>query len=134
MANEKTILQSNGVVIAKEALASGIVSPGNMLELESAGTVKRNSVTGGGIANYIAVEDTGQGKSYSDNYAVGDVVSYRVLRAGDRFLGKVSGAIAIGDVLESNNVGVAVAATGDAQFMALEANASGTGNIELEVI
>ncbi len=103
-----------------------------MLELEASGTVKRNSVTGGGIANYIAVEG-GLGKGYADDYASGDLISYRVLRAGDRFLGKASGTIAIGDLLESNNVGVAVAVTGVAQFMALEAGTS-LSNLEMEVL
>ncbi len=129
---DKAILQANTIEIRKEAIAGEIMSPGNFVTLTSDGTIDLGGATG---PNYMVVEDRGQGKAYADVYAAGDLVSYDVLKTGDRVLAKCTGALAFGDLVEVNTDGVGeVLGTGVAKFICLEANASGAANLELEVI
>ena len=134
MANEKTILQDNEITILKEGIGSGVISCGNVLELLSTGKVQRNSNDGVNVQMYVASEQYGLGKGYSDDYADGDRVEYNILKRGDRALMKTVGTFAIGTYGEVDAVGSIIPLnTGAPVALALEA-ASGTQNTKMEIM
>lgn len=99
MATPKNIIAQCATDIRREALANAALSPGHLIELISTGKVQVHATANGPALMMIAVENSLQGEEVGDAYAAGDLVSYWVLRAGDRFWGKVLNGqnIAIGD-------------------------------------
>ena len=60
--------------IIEEYEAVSEITPGDLVELTSAGKVQRHSTAGGNAARMFALEDELQGKGLTDNYAAGDRV------------------------------------------------------------
>lgn len=111
-----------GEYVRYEAEASGAVYPGYLLELDSNGKVKAHATAGGVAEMAIAVEDALQGNDIADQYAVGDLVQYNIIRKGDAFWGKIANgeAIAIGDKVVSNGNGLFKEATADSSATVVE--------------
>jgi len=105
----KTIfVQGSGV--PKEAVASGAITPGHLLERTSAATdtVKVHATSGGDVVpKLFAVEDDLQGKEISQAYATGNTVLMRVGTPGDEVLALLANGedVTKGDKLESNGDG-----------------------------
>ena len=102
--NFKNILVK-GDPITKEAVAAGAITPGDLLNPESAtGTLVVHSTAGGDALPRFAREYSEIGDGIDDNYASGDQVVYLVARPGDEIFANVAAsasAITAGDPLES---------------------------------
>jgi len=104
----KTIMVS-GDGAPKEGIASGAITPGQLLSRTSAaGTFIRHATQGGDIVpKIVAVEDDLQGNEIEDDYATTARVFARIVQPGDEvncLLADGQNA-AIGDELESNGDG-----------------------------
>lgn len=101
--------------VQKEALASGTVTPGMLLEQTSAAadTVKAHATAGGHAQAAFAVEDDLQGNDIDDNYSAGDRVLYKVFRPGDEVNALLANGqnVSKGDKLVSNGDGYLKART-----------------------
>ena len=93
--------------IINEYAAAAVITPGNLLELTSAGKVQRHSVEGGTALVMFALEDELQGKGIDDNYAIGDRVQVWVAVRGEEVYALLEDGetIVIGDYLMSNGAG-----------------------------
>lgn len=60
--------------IQEEFEAASAITPGDLLELTSAGKVQRHSTSGGNAARMFALESELEGKGITENYAAGDRV------------------------------------------------------------
>ena len=69
------------------ALAGGTITPGHLIQLQSAGTVVVHATEGGRGRVTIAKENSLQGSNKDDNYTSGDRVFFRELVKGDTFYG-----------------------------------------------
>ena len=74
----KRRIHSKGEYRQEEAYASGTITPGMLIELDSSGYVKAHATEGGYGERAFAVEDALQGKTVSDNYTTTnpDLVTY----------------------------------------------------------
>lgn len=135
----KTIVLKGDYSIAKEAIASGAITPGHHIARASTGKVAVAGATTD-IPMAIAVEQDFTGGSISTAYAADDTVNFRVLQPGDEFYGFLANSenVAIGAILESDTAGgFAAVSAGTPKAIALEAvnNTSGSqARIKLEVI
>lgn len=99
----------------EEALASGSVKPGHLVEMTSAAapTVKAHSVAGGHAERAFAVEDALQGNTVDTTYTTGKLVSFNLEQPGNvvqaRFA--ISQDVDIGDDLISAGDGTLAVAT-----------------------
>lgn len=86
-----------------EKVAVGAITPGMILEIDSAGEVQAHSTAGGNVMPYVALEDELQGNGISDDYAADDQVQVLVAQRGDEInaILTTSQTIAVGDLLES---------------------------------
>ncbi len=102
-----TIKLKNYLNIFNEYDAAGVITPGNVLELTSAGKVQRHSNEGENAPKYIAIEDNLQGKGIDENYAVDDKVQVWTPQPGDEgyLLLEDGENVSIGDLLESSGSG-----------------------------
>jgi len=104
MSAEKSI-RIIGDGVQKEALASGTVSPGMLVEITNAAvdTVKAHATAGGNAQTAFALEDDLQGNGIDDNYASDARVLYAIFGRGDEVLALINDGenIAKGDLLES---------------------------------
>lgn len=93
--------------IRYEALATGAVTPGQLLELLLTGHVQRHSGAAGKRETIFAMEDELQGKKITENYTTNTLVQYEVAQAGDEIYAILSDGenVVIGDYLESNGDG-----------------------------
>lgn len=93
--------------VVEEIQASGTITPGMLLELDSSGYVKAHSAAGQNALPYFAVEDEHEGKDLDDTYASGDKTRVLVAARGDILLAILADGenVAIGDYLESNGAG-----------------------------
>jgi hypothetical protein len=98
----RTILLK-GEINHEEAIASGVLSPGHLIMLDSAGKVLKHATQGGYAERLFATENALAGKSIDDAYAIGDVVPYNVSEPGDIVNALLAPAVAyaIGDQLIS---------------------------------
>lgn len=99
---------NNHDVIQKEAVAGGVITPGMLIAIASTAKCAAHAVENGVTSLRIALEDTLQGKTISDNYAADDIVRYMVARPGDEFNGLLpagAAAVVIGDKLISSGDG-----------------------------
>lgn len=96
----------------EEALASGTVKPGHLLEITSAtvDTVKAHATQGGHAERAFAVEDALQGNEITDDYASGARVEYNVEDPGAVVQAIILAGedIAKGDKLISNGDGTLI--------------------------
>jgi hypothetical protein len=94
--------------VRKEAYATAVaITPGFLVELDSAGKVQAHSNAGQAAQTAFAVEDDLQGKEIGDNYAANSIVQYNIFRRGDEVLAMLNDGenVAIGDFLESSGNG-----------------------------
>lgn len=76
------ILKAMGIY--EEATAAGAIQPGALLEIDANGDVQNHSVAGGRAELMVALEDALQGRTIDDAYAVGDIVSHKLLTIGSK--------------------------------------------------
>lgn len=91
-----------------EKVAGGTITPGMILELQSAGTVRAHNTAGGNVVPVmVALEDELQGKGIDDNYTSTNPVQIWIPHAGDVFYGILADGETIvkGDLLESKGDG-----------------------------
>lgn len=93
-------------IIEEYAAASGI-TPGNLIELTSSGTVQNHSTEGGNALSMFALEDELQGKGIEDDYAAADKVQCWVAQPGEIVYARLADgeSVAPGDFLESASDG-----------------------------
>ncbi len=129
-----------------EALAGAAISPGDLVELNSAGKVIVHATEGGYAERAFAIEDALQGKDLTTNYAEGDLVQYNIVEVGAEvqaflFAGE---DVAIGEKLISNGDGTLVANGSEASGItvnqivavameALDLSASGAADTRIDV-
>ncbi len=97
-----------GDPIAKEAEASGAVTPGMLLERTSNGTVKAHSSAAGNAARMFADNEDYMGEGIDTDYADGDRVKFLFCKPGDEINALLTcGATSYstGDLLESDGAG-----------------------------
>lgn len=103
----------------EEANGTGVLNPGNLLELAADASVQAHSTEGGFGILAVAVEDALQGKTVSDAYANGAKVQLNIQRPGTRFQGILKAG-------ESVTPGTALISDGTGCLIALASAASGT--------
>ena len=103
----KTISVIADGAIAKEATASGSITPGMLIEKITSGSVRAHGSAGCDAQRAFAVEDDLQGKEISEAYSTGNKVLYKVFQRGNEVNARLttSQTIGIGDMLESNGDG-----------------------------
>jgi len=134
------VLKGNDLVVRKESIALGTITPGMLVERTSTG-IQAHSGAAKAAANAFAVENEVVGKGISDNYATSDTVLFGVCPSGVEIYAVVSGSIAIGDFLESDGAGglrkaATDSATDDTQrhstiAVAISINASTRAKVEI---
>lgn len=123
----------------KERTAGGAITPGHLVELNSAGAVVVHATAAEAVLpqRAFALEDQAQGRSIDDAYASGDLVVYQVFQPGDEIYALLENAAVatIGAELESAGDGtLQIRTTGAVVARALEAlTASGPTRIRVEV-
>jgi len=103
-ANTIVLKSQSGEGQHDEKVAVAIVSPGMLLETDSAGKVKAHATASGPHQRLFAKEDALQGKTRTQDYAIGDPVSIHVGLPGDvlDLVLKDGQVIVIGDPVTSN--------------------------------
>ncbi len=117
MASNTIQLDGDGF-IAEEAVGSGTILPGMLLEKTSAGLVQAHSDEGGRSQKMVAVEDALQGKTVDDSYSTGALIQYHIERPGTRFQGLLTAG-------ETVVKGQALISAGDGKLIAATSIASG---------
>lgn len=79
----KTITIDSDVTV-KESTASGVITPGQLIEQNAATTYRRHAGSGAMAATSFAVEDDLQGKEIGEDYATGSKVFFKIFRRGDK--------------------------------------------------
>lgn len=127
-----------------EARAAGTITPGFLIQHDSAGKVVAHSSAGAAGAHMIAIESvftsrpdlSGQGGTITDNYVTDDLVRFHRAQKGDELYmilaaPGTAGGVTPADFLESNGDGkLRKLASGVGLFKAVEAS-SGTGEQRL---
>ncbi len=149
----KSVIIKNYLKVFDEYEGVGVITPGDLLELTSAGKVQRASEEGGTILPMFATEDELQGKGITQNYAAEDVIQCWIPQRGDvvNAILKQGETVAIGDYLVSKGDGtlkkyVAQAVSGESGFdsgvsipdnkvvgQALTAPNASAGNVRIKV-
>jgi len=148
---KNTIKVKNYASVREEMVAVGAITPGHLVEIDSAGEVQVHSTAGGNVLPMFALEDELQGKKITDAYVAddkvqvwipgrGDVV-YALLKdgetavigswlesAGDGTL-QVHAADSTGDYLPLQIVGQAI----EAVDMSVSSGADPTGRIQVRI-
>ena len=117
MANRIQLDGQDGDYKYEERIAAAEVYPGHILEVDSAGKVKKHATAGGWGQQMVAVEDALQGNLVSTAYAAAALVRIHIQRPGARFQGRLKAGedISIGDPLISDGAGCLIAETGTVQ-------------------
>jgi hypothetical protein len=108
MGSEKAVIVRGGdLSLNREYKSAGAVTPGQLLETDSANDVKRHATAGGAWDGIVALEDYTWGKDIDDNYADNVQVQTKQLRAGDVFNGLLADGESVtkGDKVMSNGDG-----------------------------
>lgn len=101
------VILLKGDPLIKELEAAAAITPGQLVERASGGTVQVHSTAGGNAQTLICVENDIAGDGIDDAYAAGENVRFAALRSGDEFYGFLadgSNAV-IGSFLESDGLG-----------------------------
>jgi len=111
----QTIKLKKYLDIIEEYVAASAITPGNLVELTSAGTVQNHSTADGDVLQMFALEDELQGNEITDAYAAGDVVQVWIPVRGEIVYGRLADEqnVAIGDFLVSNGDGLLKAYTAE---------------------
>lgn len=108
MAINHSIIFKNYSNVFEEYVTAGIVTPGMLVEVTSAGLVVAHNSAGTTAQPAFAVEDELQGKGINDDYASGArIPKVWFPRRGDQVQAILADGenVAIGDFLESNGEG-----------------------------
>lgn len=100
------LLKGRGVRL--EAVAAGAITPGHLVNVDSAGKLIVQATASIAALKAFAVENDLEGKEITDAYAADDYVQAEILRGGDEvyaFVVANGSAIVIGDMLESGGAG-----------------------------
>lgn len=108
----------------EEAVGSGTVTPGMLLEVTSADLVKAHATEGGRAERIVAIEDALQGRAVGTNYDDGDLISYAVVEPG----AEMAMLIALG---ESGDIGDEVVSGGDGTLILASSLASAALNLQV---
>jgi hypothetical protein len=103
----RVILLQGDPVFTEEYASSEAVTPGHLLMIEAAGTVKKNTANAANIAVMVALERDESGADIDDAYASGDTIKAATLNAGSRFYGFLPSGqnVAKGDYLSTDALG-----------------------------
>ena len=98
----------------EEAKAAGVITPGDLIMLNAAGEVLRQSSVGGEVMLAFAEGDFLQGRTIDDNYAAGEIVRHYLPKSGDEVYAfiAVGEDVSVGERLISAGGGSLAAATG----------------------
>jgi len=98
----------------EEAVAAGVIRPGDLIKLNSDGEVVVHASAGGYAEHLFALEDALQGRTIDHAYADDEVVSHVVAETGDVIYAYLSWGenVAKGDLLTSNGDGSLKKVTG----------------------
>ena len=123
-----------------EAKAASTITPGDLIELTSSGTVRRHSTVGQQAIKAFALENDLVGQGIADDYDANDVVQYGVFPPGSEVYARLgAGLTAIrGDFLESNGNGTLKAASTPVEQslvgQAMETQSVAGGRVRLQVV
>lgn len=94
-------------VPVRESIASGAVTPGQLLEQNALTTYRRHANSGQDAATIFATEDDLQGKEIGDDYASASKVFFKNFRRGDKVWALLAEGqtAAVNALLESNGDG-----------------------------
>jgi len=123
MAYKKVEVVVHGDIVQHEAIASGSVTPGMLLERTStADTFKAHATAGGHWNRAIALQDYLQGSEISTAIATTARFQAWTARPGDQFYGLLANGenVSIGDKLVSNGDGYLKKATADSSGVIVE--------------
>ncbi len=97
-----TILQK-GDGIFKEGEAAAVVSPGMLIQLDAELKVIPNNQAGKACQAAVAFEGElwDQGREFTVDYAIGNIVLYNVLRPGSEYQALADSVIVAGDLIAS---------------------------------
>ena len=120
MGSEKSVIVRGGdLSLRREFKGAGVITPGQLLETDSANDVKRHATAGGAVDGLVALDDYTWGKDIDDDYADNVQVQTLQFRAGDVF----NGLLADG---ESVTKGGKVMSNGDGDLKAFVGDSSAT--------
>jgi hypothetical protein len=130
--NQIQIKNFGGVLYEERIAAEAGIKPGMLCKVNSAGKVIKHDSAGGKVENLIAIEDSLQGKTVDDAYAINTPVRLVWFRPGEEFHGLADGGtnITLGEQVCSAGNGMHRSAsdsgsyTAYANAVALEANVS----------
>lgn len=71
-------------VTVRESIASGAITPGQLVEQNAATTYRRHATQDGVAATIFATEDDLQGKEIGDDYVTASKVFFKNFRRGDK--------------------------------------------------
>src|SRR3990167_2684133 len=96
-----------GDPVRKELKAGGTITPGHIVQRNSANAVVVHPTAGGNASALVAVEDSLQGKDVDDTYSSNNRVQLAYLSSGMEvaLILATSQTVVIGDLLESNGNG-----------------------------
>ena len=122
--NARNTITIKGEPIFGEALASGTIKPGHLIERTSAAadTVIVHQTSGGRAMAMFAIEDDLQGNDIDDSYLTTVLTQFAIFRAGDEVLGWIANGedIAKNDDLISAGTGELKESTPDSSGTILE--------------
>ena len=116
MGAEKAVIVKGGDnAIREEFAAGGVITPGQLLEINSSDAVIRHNSAGANQYALIALQDFPQGKDIDDNYASGEQVQAIWARSGMivNMLLKEGETVVKGGFVESDGAGDVQAHTAD---------------------
>lgn len=138
------VIDLNGSGLQKQSIAGGVITPGDLLERTSTGTVVRHAVAAGNALRLFAIENELQGNGIDVDYAANDTLQMMHFPPGGVVNAISSAAIAVGDFVESDGAGrvrvlAASAATSQAQRasvigVALTAAAGAGERVQVEIL
>jgi hypothetical protein len=127
--------------IYDERIANGTITPGMLVARLSTGKVAAHAVAAGPNGRLFAIEDENQGRAITDNYVVNELVKLWRATPGEQVQAISSGAIAVGDFVESDGAGklrtATIAATtleGSTVGIALTATTGADQAVVVEII
>jgi len=94
-----------GGFIRKEGEASSAITPGHLIQFGGVNDLEVHQTVGGAARRAFALENDLIGKGIDDAYAAGDSVEYGVFHQGAEVYALVTGAVSLGDALESHGDG-----------------------------
>jgi hypothetical protein len=90
----KTIILKGDFDLQEEARSAATITPGMLIDRNSANAVIPHATAGGPAALDIAIENPHLGKTINDNYVSGDLVFLHRLKKGEEFYGLLPAAAA----------------------------------------